>query len=589
MIRHLYRVLGPEGSGPLNRLLAVQTGAAVLQGVAFALLVPVLRVLLGEKPGDVWPWLTALVVCSLGYAALQAIGLSSGFTVGSQLSRVLHRRLAHRALDLPLGWFTARRAAELSRLASQNVIQVMNMPAHLLRPLTSSVLTPVTIVAATFFFDRRVALVLLLCAPVLLAVHLWSTSVMRRLDQGRDGAIGESADRVLEFAQNQPVLRAFGRTVDGYGALDDALAAESRADRRLIHRGVPGLVSFAFATRMVFALLLALGVSWTLDGSLEVPTLLALLVLIGRLTDSLSAAADLGAGMRIARNSLERLRDVLDVRPFPQPAEPRLPDGAEVEFDGVGFDYPQDTAADFGPSAAPPTEVLTEVSFRIPERSMTALVGPSGTGKTTVARLLARFWDATSGTVRIGGVDVRDITSEDLASTVSIVFQDVYLFEGTIEDNVRIGDPDADDEALHRAAAMAGLDQVVEELPDGWATRVGEGGTALSGGQRQRVSVARALLKDAPILVLDEATAALDQENEAVLTSTVQALAAEKTLLVITHRLSTVLAADQVLVMENGRITERGTHDELIGVGGTYAEFWQQRTHAHGWRLEVAQ
>ena len=588
MIRHLYRVLGPEGSGFLNRLLTVLTGAALLQGVAFALLVPVLRALLGENPDEVWPWLAALVACSLGYAVLQAAGLSSGFTVGSRLSRVLHRRLADRALDLPLGWFTTGRAAELSRLASQNVIQVMNMPAHLLRPLTGSVLTPITIVAATFLFDSRVALVLLLCAPVLLAVHLWSTSVMRRLDQGRDGAIGESADRVLEFAQNQPILRAFGRTVDGYGALEDALVAESRADRRLIRRGVPGLVSFAFATRMVFALLLALGVFWTLDGSLDVPTLLALLVLVGRLTDSLSAAADLGAGMRIARNSLERLHAVLDERPFPQPAEPRLPDGADVEFDAVGFGYRQDTAADPGSPAGPWAELLTDVSFRIPERSMTALVGPSGAGKTTVARLLARFWDTTGGTVRLGGVDVRDLTPETLAATVSIVFQDVYLFEGSIEDNIRIGNPDAGEEELRRVAALAGLDQMIKELPDGWATRVGEGGAALSGGQRQRVSIARALLKDAPILVLDEATAALDPENEAVLTSTVRALSAEKTLLVITHRLSTVLAADQVLVMENGRITERGTHDRLATAGGTYTDFWQQRTHADGWRLEAA-
>ncbi|AJE43706.1 ABC transporter ATP-binding protein [Streptomyces nodosus] len=583
MIRQLYRVLGPEGSRPLNRLLVLQSGAAVFQGVAFALLVPVLRALLGTHPDDVWPWLTAFVGCALAYTALQGAAISGGFTVGSQLSRVLHRRMADQALRLPLGWFTAGRTAEFSRLAGQNVIQVMSTPAHLLRPFITSLLTPATLVVATFFFDVRTALVLLVCAPVLFAVQLASTAVMRRLDLGRDAAIGESADRVLEYARNQPVLRAFGRTAEGYGALDDALLAEARADRRLIARGLPGLVSFSFATRLVFALLLALGVSWQLDGSLTVPTLLALLVLLVRLIDSVSSAAEAGAGMRIARNTLERLGAVLDEPPFLQPAEPKTPRDASVEFTGVGFRYDDGSAE--GPAARP---VLHEVTFRLPERSMTALVGPSGAGKTTVAGLLARFRDTTEGTVRIGGVDVREIAPDELAAHVSLVFQDVYLFDGTIEENVRIAAPDAGSGELAEAAALSGLDRVIEELPDGWDTRVGEGGARLSGGQRQRVSIARALLKDAPVLVLDEATAALDQENEALFAETVRTLADRKTLLVIAHRLSTVVSADQILVLEDGEITERGTHDELVTTGGTYASFWERRARAHGWRLETA-
>ncbi|MFF0333397.1 ABC transporter ATP-binding protein [Streptomyces fimicarius] len=580
MIRQLYRVLGPEDSRPLNRLIALQAGAAILQGIAFALLVPVLKALLGPDSDSVWPWLTAFIGCAVAHAVLQGVAISGGFNVGSQLSRALHRRMADQALRLPLGWFTAGRTAEFSRLAGQNVIQVMSTPAHLLRPFISSVLTPVTLVAATFFFDVRTALVLLVCTPVLFAVQQVSTAVMRRLDLARDAALGEAADRVLEYTRNQPVLRAFGRTAQGYGALDDALVAEAHADRRLIVRGLPGLVSFTFATRLLFALLLALGVSWQLDGSLTVPALLALLVLLVRLIDSVSSAAEAGAGMRMARNTLERLGAVLDEPPFPQPAEPRTPSDMSVEFTGVTFRY--DAAEANG------RPVLDDVTFRLPERSMTALVGPSGAGKTTVASLIARFRDTTEGTVRIGGVDVRDLAADDLAAHVSLVFQDVYLFDGTIEENVRLAAPDAGPAELAEAAALSGLDRVIEELPDGWDTKVGEGGARLSGGQRQRVSIARALLKDAPILILDEATAALDQENEALFAEAVRALADRKTLLVIAHRLSTVVDADQILVLEHGAITERGTHADLVTAGGTYASFWQRRARAHGWRLEAA-
>ncbi|MFC4034735.1 ABC transporter ATP-binding protein [Streptomyces polygonati] len=585
MIRQLLRALGPEDSGPLKRLLILLTAAAVLQGVAFALLVPLLRTLLGPDPHDVWPWLAALGGCSAGYLAVQAACLSSGFTVGSGLARALHHRLADTALALPVGWFTPGRAAELGSLASGSVIQLMNVPAHLLRPCVAALLTPATLAVATFFFDWRVAVALLASAPVLAAVYIWSTSVVQRLDQGRDTASREAADRVLEFARSQPVLRAFGRAAEGYTELDDALLAQARADRALIVRGTPGLVTFAFAARMVLALILALTVERLLDGSLTAPTLIALAVLAARFVDAVSAAGDLGAGLRTAQNSLERLNSVLGEKPFPQPFAGQRPADASVLFSGVTFAYP---STDRGSESHPSAPVLDAVTLRLPAPGVTALVGPSGAGKTTVARLLARFFDATEGTVAIGGVDVRDIHPDQLTAMVSFVFQDVFLFGGTIEDNVRLGDPAATDEQLRRAAALAGLDRVVTELPDGWATRVGEGGTALSGGQRQRVSIARAVLKDAPILVLDEATAALDPENESVVDAAVSSLAHEKTLLVIAHRLRTVQTADQILVLEDGRITERGTHRELLAAGGTYTAFWQQRTTTEGWRLGAA-
>lgn len=231
--------------------------------------------------------------------------------------------------------------------------------------------------------------------------------------------------------------------------------------------------------------------------------------------------------------------------------------------------------------------VLSDLSFTAPARSMTALVGASGSGKTTILRLIAHFWDVDTGAVRSGGADVRALRTEDLMAQISTVFQDVYLFDGTIEENLRMGRPDASDAEIREVARLARIPEIVERLPDACATRVGEGGAALSGGERQRVSIARAVLKDAPIVLLDEATAALDPENEAAVQDALRVLAADRTLLVIAHRLQTVRSADQILVLDQGRIVEQGTHDDLLALDGRYAAFWAKRSRAAGWRLST--
>jgi ATP-binding cassette subfamily B protein len=320
---------------------------------------------------------------------------------------------------------------------------------------------------------------------------------------------------------------------------------------------LPGVIGLTLTVQAVFTALLALGAYLALGGDIGVAEVLTILVLAARCADPLLSLAEAGGRMRVARAELVRLDAVLRTPPLPEPAEPVRPNRNELEFASVGF-----------------RDVLDDVSLVVPDGQRLAVVGPSGAGKTTLLRVLARFADVDRGAVLVGGVDVRDIGTAALMERFAIVFQDVYLFDGTIEENVRLGRPDADDAAVRAAATAARLDEVVERLPGGWSTNVGEGGALLSGGERQRVSIARALLKDAPIVLLDEVTSALDPVNEAAVHEGIERLMAGRTVVMVAHRLHTVRGADRIAFLDGGRVVEQGTHDELLATGGRYAAYW---------------
>lgn len=572
MIDELLAIADRDAGRALRRNLLGLVVEAVLMGAGFALLVPVLRALIERDLSTTGAWLAALAGLLLVYALVRYRTQLAGYMAGIGLARGLFTRLGDHIADLPLGWFSADRVGKLGRLTSQGVVDVMGVPAHLLRPIVTAFVTPLTVVALMFLFDWRLALATLVTAPVAFLVYRWTGNLVQRSDHRTDAAAGEAAGRVVEFAQSQAVLRAFGRGIEGYGQLDAALQEQRDAAHAQMVLVIPGLVSFVLVVQFGFAVVLLFGTSLALGGSIDVPELLALLVLAARYVEPLIATADLGGALRISRNSLARMNQLFAVEPLPEPEAPRQPESAEIEFDDVHFSYGD-------------RPLLTGVSFKVPVRKVTAVVGPSGSGKTTLVRLAARFWDPESGVLRIGGVDLREVSTADLMAKLSLVFQDVYLFEGTIEENIRMGRPDADDEALREAARLARVDEIVERLPDGYATEVGEGGWALSGGERQRVSIARAILKDAAVVLLDEATAALDPENEAAVQDALAALTAERTLLVIAHRLQTVQSADQIVFLDGGRVVEQGSHHELLAAEGRYAAFWRERDRAAGWRI----
>ncbi|SUD47991.1 Iron import ATP-binding/permease protein IrtB [Nocardia otitidiscaviarum] len=569
MIRMLLRLLGPDYAAPMRHTVALMTAAALAEGLSYALLVPVLRALFGDHPGDARPWLIAFAGAVAGYAVLRYRSDLSGFRVGIALLRGVYHRFGDHLARLPLGWFDSGRVGQVSTLAGEGILGAMGAAAHLLSPFISASVTPLTILAVVLVVDWRLGLAALLAVPVVVAIQWWAGRASAAADAQRLERGSEAAGRVIEYLQAQPVLRSGGRTAARFDLLDDALSALERTARRSTLSALPGIIGLTVTVQAVFTALLALGAYLALGGAIGAAELLVVLVLAARCADPLLSLAEIGGKMRATRAELARLDAVLRTPPLPQPRRPIEPVRADLELDAVTLGSSTPSTGQQGRT------VIDGLTLSVPEGSRLAIVGPSGAGKSTLLQLLARFHDVDAGAVRLGGVDMRDIATETLMERIAIVFQEVYLFDGTIEENVRLGRPDAAPEQVRAAATAARLDEVVARLPRGWDTPVGEGGTLLSGGERQRVSIARALLKDSPVILLDEITAALDPLNEAAVHAALDRLTAGRTVVQVAHRLRTVRRADHIAFLDNGRIVEQGTHDELLRLGGRYAEFWQ--------------
>ncbi|CAM3543537.1 ABC transporter ATP-binding protein [Kibdelosporangium persicum] len=561
MIRTLLRVLGHEYAQPVRRTVTLMTITAIAEGLSYALLVPVLQTLFGSTPGDCLPWLVAFGAAVAVYAVLRYGSDLSGFRVGTTMLRGMYYRLGDHLARLPIGWYSAGRVGQVSVLAGQGVLQAMGVIAHLLAPFISACVTPLTIVAVMLSFNWHMGLAALIAVPVVAVIQVRTGRALAAADAESAGRGQEASARVIEYLQAQPVLRAGGRTVERFRLLDDSLRDVQRASRRTLVSVLPGVVGLTLVVQAMFTVLLVLGASLALGGDIGAAEVLTILVLAARCADPLLSLSDIGGKLRGARSELARLEALLRTEPLPQAAEPVQPIRHDLEFDSVTFRHGNRT-------------VMDDVSLSVPQGQRLAVVGPSGAGKSTLLQLLARFYDVDAGAVRVGGVDVRMIDAELLMAQTAFVFQDVYLFDGTIEENVRLGRPDASDAEVRAAATAARLDEVIERLPGGWQANVGEGGASLSGGERQRVSIARALLKDAPVVLLDEVTSALDPVNEAAVHEGIERLMAGRTVVMVAHRLRTVQRADRIVFLDGGRIVEEGSHEQLLRRGGRYAGFW---------------
>ena len=563
----------------MRTIIAWFVASAVLQGLTLALMIPFLRALYSRSQ-FLTAWLIAVVVMAVSAALVETIAMHRSYRVSVfEVCDTMIDRVADHVLTLPLGWFSAEREAAVVNATSKEVNTLSHLASMVIPNLCNAFIVPLVMLGATAIVEWPLALIMAAAiVPLVLTWRLMGAATTRA-NEMEDRTSSAAAGRLVEFARLQPVLRATGATKTGWAPVQAALEADSASTLDGLRvKGRPGQ-HFNLIVNVAFALVMAVGLERVSGHRLDVVAYLAIMAVTARTLLPLTKAAMYGSEADNAKVALRAVGDILDARPLsdPEPGQEIEPRGTTIALNDVSFSY----------DAGRP--VLAGVSLRAPQGRVTALVGPSGAGKSTILRLAARFWDVDDGTVTIGGAPVRSMRASTIMGMTSMVFQDVYLFDTTIRENLRIARPEATDAELAEAARRARLDRVIEALPHGWDTQVGPGGLSLSGGERQRVAIARAFVKDAPILLLDEITSALDGENESAITEVVRELSEGRTVIVVAHRLSTVRQADEVVFLEpsqaGARVAQRGTPQELAAVPGPFREFIEASTASSRWHI----
>ena len=561
----------------INTTIWFSIAAGLIEGVALCLLLPCVTALANNEPVwglGVWGWVIVLSILAVVSAIVGYVQSLRGYQTALDFLVNVHKKVGDQVSSLPLGWFNRPLAGLLSRLVANELVMTGEIIAHMLSPIIQRVTASIVLLVFAWTWDWHLGLACTISIPVFLLLVLCTTGLINKGKSIGEPTEVELSNRLVEFTHCQAALRSCGRSTH-YSKLDDANATWLKAKRRKLWYEIAGNLLGGAFTQVVIVTLISLAANLAVGGTLEPVATIAFIGLCLRFTHTLVGITETAASLEERRSALDSIDDVLTAQPLPEPTESTAqPTPGTIDFEDVHFGYGKEKP------------VLRGVSFHVPNRSMVALVGPSGCGKTTVARLVSRFYDVDSGAVKVGGLDVREQTTVTLMKSLSMVFQDVYLFDDTLEANIRIGNPDASEGEVHEAARLAGVTEIVQRLPHGWETSVGEGGRALSGGERQRVSIARALLKKAPIVLLDEATSALDPENETNIVAAVDKLRENATVLVIAHKLDTIRKADTIVQFRaDGTIEDTGTHSELFERGGTYRAFWDTRAAAQGWQL----
>lgn len=481
--------------------------------------------------------------------------------------------LGDRLRNVPMGFFHDNSVGDITATVTTDLNFLENYSMHILDKVTTGVLSMIVMAGCILAFDWRIGLIFV--AGILLSFPIYSHMQKKgkALSAKRQKIQSEAVAATLEYVQGISVVKSFNMCDKNLSDIEDAYESNAAASYGVERVFTPLNMTYSMVFRISACMIMLCAGILAVGGDLSFANLAVILIASFTIFNPIEVMGQMTTMIRTMDAALDRVERIKQAKKIDENGRDIPLDSFDIGFEHVSFAYENGNP------------ILKDVSFSIPQGSMTAIVGPSGGGKTTITRLIARFWDVQEGSITIGGHDVKEFTCDSLLKNMSMVFQNVYLFHDTIENNIKLGCPDATHEQVVEAAKKACCHDFISALPQGYDTVIGEGGSTLSGGEKQRISIARAMLKDAPIILLDEATASVDPENEVHLQQAISALVKNKTLIVIAHRLSTIRDADQILVVDNGKIVEKGVHAELIQQKGIYQKFWNIRQKARNWKL----
>ena len=579
----IYRMtldLAGERAGSYKKSLLYFLVAFTAQGLAFGMFYPLLLCVFADHAElrDALPYLGWMVL----FTGISCIASWKGYDfdyTGNivDITHALRIKLGINLRKMPLEKLSAYQTGDLNSIFSCNVDDAVLHMGSVTAVVLKLVVVPVTITAVTFFVDWRLAVFMGVLFPLAMPVCYWmrSLAIQENTELSRANAALETG--FIEYIQGLSVLRAVNKTGTNAQILQRAIRTVRSVQKKGLYKQQFPFVLMGVLMETILIVLLFLGAFFVLGNTLTLVTLGACILIVARITEPLALFLGVVTLFDVMDSAYKRIKSVLRIKPLATDTPTQAPERFDIVFDNVSFTYEGQDA-----------KAIDAVSFAIPARTMTAIVGPSGGGKTTLTRLMMRYANPQGGSIRIGGVDIRKIDPDVLMRNLSVVFQDVYLFDDTILNNIKMAKPNATDEEVEAAVIAAHCHEFIARLPNGFDTKVGDIGGSLSGGERQRISIARAILKNAPIVILDEPTAALDTESEVAVQRAIDRLVEDKTVIVVAHRLSTIAGADSILVVDQGRIIERGNHGELVTRKGKYFTMWSAQQRVKAWQIDGA-